>query len=92
LIDDEVDRIVRTCYAQSVDLLTTHRPTLDRIAEELRRHETIDAKQLRNIMEETGAPIASTQSLPIPGAPPQRVVPMPPTTPVSPYQPSEGGM
>ncbi len=92
LIDDEVDRIVRTCYAQSVEILTTHRPSLDRIAEELRRHETIDAKQMRNILEETGAQIASTQSLPIPGAPPQRVVPTPPTTPISSYQPPEGGL
>ncbi|GAC1649380.1 MAG: ATP-dependent zinc metalloprotease FtsH [Ktedonobacteraceae bacterium] len=91
LIDDEVDRIVRTCYAQSTELLTTHRSTLDRIAEELRRHETIDAKQLRNILEETGAQIASTQSLLVPGAPPQRVVPMPPTTPISSYQPPEIG-
>jgi cell division protease FtsH len=87
LIDDEVDRIVRTCYAQSIEILTTHRPTLDRIAEELRRHETIDAKQMRNILEETGAQIASTQSQSIPGAPPQRVVPTPPATPISSYQP-----
>ncbi|GAC1662646.1 MAG: hypothetical protein NVS9B9_24400 [Ktedonobacteraceae bacterium] len=92
LIDDEVDRIVRTCYAQSVDILTTHRPTLDRLAEELRRHETIDAKQMRNILEETGAQIASTQSMAVPGAPPQRIVPAPPTTPISSYQPPDGGM
>ncbi len=92
LIDDEVDRIVRSSYAKSIEILVAHRPTLDRIAEELRRHETIDAKQMRNILEETGAQIASTQSQPIPGAPPQRVVPAPPTTPVSSYQPPEGGM
>ena len=93
LIDEEVDRIVRASYAKSVEILTAYRPTLDRIAEELRRHETIDAKQMRNIMEETSAPIASTQSLPIPGAPPpQRVVPTAPTTPVSSYQPPEGGL
>jgi len=91
LIDDEVDRIVRTSYVKSVEILTTHRSTLDRIAEELRRHETIDAKQMRNILEETGAQIASTQSSPVPGAPPQRVVPTPPTTPVSSYQPPEVG-
>src|SRR5712691_3406047 len=34
-IDDEVERIVNTCYARAVELLTTHRPTLDRIAQEL---------------------------------------------------------
>ena len=69
LIDEEVDRIVREGYNKAVELLSTHRPTLDRIAQELRRHETIDAKQLHTIMEETGAVIASTQfpKIPVPG-------------------------
>jgi cell division protease FtsH len=62
LIDEEVDRIVRSRYARAIELLSAHRPTLDRIAQQLRRHETIDAKQLRAIMEETGAVLASTQS------------------------------
>ncbi len=79
LIDEEVERIVRSCYARAVELLTTYRPTLDRIAQELRRHETIDAQQLRAIMEETGAPIASTQFQPTPAgvvvAPPEPVSP-----------------
>src|SRR5204862_2921417 len=61
LIDDEVQIIVRSCYDQAVNLLATYRPTLDRIAQELRRQETIDIKQLHAIMQETGAPIASTQ-------------------------------
>ncbi len=61
LIDDEVQIIVRSCYDQAVNLLTTYRPTLDRIAQELRRKETIDIKQLHAIMEETSAPIASNQ-------------------------------
>src|SRR2546422_4444597 len=60
-IDDEVDRIVRNAYARAVELLTTHRPTLDRIAQELRRHEVIDSRQLQDIMHETGAVIASPQ-------------------------------
>ncbi|HLG78677.1 MAG TPA: ATP-dependent zinc metalloprotease FtsH [Ktedonobacteraceae bacterium] len=61
LIDEEVDRIVRTCYQQSIDLLTQYRPTLDRIAQELRRQETIDIQVLHQIMSETGAPLASGQ-------------------------------
>src|SRR5579859_4511067 len=52
-IDDEVDRIVRTCYARSLELLQTHRRTLDRIAEELRRQEVIDSEQLQALMQET---------------------------------------
>ncbi|HYL42305.1 MAG TPA: cell division protein FtsH, partial [Ktedonobacteraceae bacterium] len=58
LIDEEVDRIVRTCYNRALELLATHRPTLDRIAQELRRQETIDARQLRQILEETGVTMA----------------------------------
>jgi cell division protease FtsH len=61
LIDEEVDRIVRTCYQKAIDLLTTYRPALDRIAQDLRRYETIDIRQLHAIMEETGSPIAKSQ-------------------------------
>ncbi len=55
VIDEEVNRIVKWAYDQSVNLLTDHRETLDRIARALRLHETLDAKQLRAIMEETGS-------------------------------------
>src|SRR5260221_1060321 len=82
MIDDEVDRIVRTCYARSIELLTTHRATLDRIAEELRKHEVVDARQLKDIMEETGAIIASPQTRP--QGVPQVLAPPPPTSPVLP--------
>ncbi len=54
LIDEEVERIVRTCFAQTYDLIASHRPTLDRIAQELRRQETIDGAQLQMILRETG--------------------------------------
>jgi cell division protease FtsH len=81
-IDDEVDRIVRSCYARSLELLMTHRPTLDRIAQELRRQEVIDSRQLREIMEETGAVIASPQSLS--QGNPQIITPPPGTTPLWP--------
>jgi cell division protease FtsH len=68
LIDDEVERIVRTCYQQTLDLLSSHRSTLDRIAQELRRQETIDARQLQQILDETGVhvhvPEADQDNLP----------------------------
>jgi len=54
LIDEEVDRIVRTCYTQTLALIESHHDTLNRIAQELRRHETIDATQLQAILKETG--------------------------------------
>jgi cell division protease FtsH len=55
IIDEEVNRMVKWAYDQAVKLLTDHRETLDRIAKALRLHETLDAKHLRSIMEETGA-------------------------------------
>jgi cell division protease FtsH len=55
IIDEEVDRIVKWAYNRSVSLLTEHHATLDRIARALRLYETIDARQLREIMVETGA-------------------------------------
>ncbi|HEU5375248.1 MAG TPA: ATP-dependent zinc metalloprotease FtsH [Ktedonobacteraceae bacterium] len=54
VIDEEVDRIVRTCYTQTLAIIEGHRETLDRIAQELRRQETIDAAQLHAILQETG--------------------------------------
>ncbi len=55
IIDEEVNRIVKWAYDRAVGLLSEHRETLDRIARALRLQETLDAKQLRQIMEETGA-------------------------------------
>jgi cell division protease FtsH len=81
-IDEEVERIVRTCYDRSVELLATHRPTLDRIAQELRKHETLDARQLHQILEETGAAMAQPKSPP--EGEPVELAPPPPTAPVVP--------
>src|SRR5947208_2884047 len=55
IIDEEVDHIVKWAYNRAVSLLTEHRETLNRIARARRLYETIDAKQLREIMVETGA-------------------------------------
>ncbi len=55
IIDEEVNRLVRWAYDRAVSLLTEHRETLNRIAKSLRLQETVDARQLREIMVETGA-------------------------------------
>lgn len=78
-IDEEVERIVRTCYSRAVELLTAHRTTLDRIAQELRRHETLDAHQLREILEETGVSMAQPDTSSKSG--PLELAPPPPTPP-----------
>ncbi len=82
LIDDEVERIVRQCYARALSIMSEHRVTLDRIAQELRKNETIDARQLRDILEETGArPAPDAQP---PQAVPVEVAPPPPVDPLAP--------
>src|SRR6266478_5611203 len=55
IIDEEVHRIVMWAYDRAIALLTEHRQTLDYIARSLRLHETLDAKQLRAIIEDTSA-------------------------------------
>ena len=55
IIDEEVNRIVKWAYDRAVSLLTTHRETLDGIAHSLLLHETLDARQLRAILEDTSA-------------------------------------
>jgi cell division protease FtsH len=83
LIDEEVSRLVSEGYQKAVDILTTYRPALDRIAQELRRQETVDAKQLHAILEETGITISSSQLPRHPGAT-KTLEPPPPTPPVVP--------
>src|SRR6266571_1233930 len=88
-IDEEVERIVSMCHDRARELLSTHRATLDRIAQELRRQETIDANQLRQIMDETGAVPASTQGLP--KGVPQVLSPPPPPPPIPPPEVNSSG-
>ena len=54
VIDEEVHALVAEAYGQVKSLLRAHQPTLDRIAQELRRHELLDTKQLLAILAETG--------------------------------------
>jgi cell division protease FtsH len=54
VIDAEVQALVSEAYGQVESLLRAHQPTLARIAQELRRQELLDTKQLLAILEETG--------------------------------------
>jgi len=54
LIDVEARELIEDAYDQVIKLLTDHKATLERIALELRRHETVDANQLAQILVETG--------------------------------------
>ncbi|EPC00093.1 ATP-dependent metalloprotease [Litchfieldella anticariensis FP35 = DSM 16096] len=50
-LDKEVRRIVDECYAQARQILEDNRDKLDTMAEALMMYETIDADQLKDIME-----------------------------------------
>jgi cell division protease FtsH len=55
IVDEEVNHLVKWAYGRAVSLLKDHLVTLDQIAHALRLYETVDARQLREIMIETGA-------------------------------------
>jgi cell division protease FtsH len=64
VIDDETRDLVQAAYQQVKQMLTEHRVTLERIGQELRRHETLDAKQLGQILIETGISLAEVAPIP----------------------------
>jgi cell division protease FtsH len=64
LIDEETRNLVQSAYQQVRNMLTEHKVTLERIALELRRQETVDAKQLAKILEETGISLAEVSPTP----------------------------
>jgi cell division protease FtsH len=64
VIDEETRDLVQTAYQRVKQLLTEHKPTLERIATELRRHETLDARQLSQILIETGVSLAEVAPTP----------------------------
>src|SRR6266699_1368037 len=55
IIDEEVNTVVKRAYDRALSLLTSHHDTLDCIARSLRLHETLDARQLHAIIEDTSA-------------------------------------
>jgi cell division protease FtsH len=64
LIDEETRNLVQTAYQQVRNMLTEHKATLERIAQELRRQETVDAKRLSQILVETGVSLAEVAPTP----------------------------
>ncbi len=58
LIDAEIRRVIDENYERAKQILVTHRDKLEKMAEALMLYETIDAEQIKNIMEgrEPGEP------------------------------------
>jgi cell division protease FtsH len=55
VIDDEVARLLRKAEQTAIELLRTHRPTLDRVVDLLLEQEVIDGNQLIAAIRETGS-------------------------------------
>jgi cell division protease FtsH len=50
-IDAEITRIINEQYARATEIITSRRPALDKIAEALLEHETIEGKHVMEILE-----------------------------------------
>jgi cell division protease FtsH len=50
-IDQEMQRIITECYERCKELLTKHRDQLDLIAQQLLKRETLDAEQIKQLIE-----------------------------------------
>src|SRR4051794_19848358 len=86
-IDREVRKLIDDAYATAKDMLTTHRDKLEVIAKALLEYETLDGKQINEIIEHgrllnppPGPNAPATQEMP-PEKPPKQVVVAPDVTP-----------
>ena len=70
-IDAEITRIINEQYVRATELISAHRPALDKIAEALLEYETIEGKHVMEILQ-TGA-ISSPVIRELPPALPPRV-------------------
>jgi cell division protease FtsH len=50
-IDEEIHRIIETQYQRATDIVRQHRSALDKIAEALLEHETIDGKHVLEVLQ-----------------------------------------
>ena len=56
VVDEEVERILQECYRNGVELLRTHRDALDRLAQALLEHETLDEQEILRVTQLPPAP------------------------------------
>ena len=77
-IDDEIRRIVESAHVQAKDILTEHRPDLEKLSEILVKRETIEREQFEALLDGQteedvfGAEAPPPPEVPIPPAPAER--------------------
>jgi len=77
VIDEEVKKIVDLQYARAKDIIISHRTALDKIAEALLEHETIDGIHVQEIVDhgEMRTPVRLPEPPPLPEAKPDAKTP-----------------
>ncbi len=50
IIDDEIDRLIRTALTTASDMVSGHKEAMDRIAEHLLKHETIEREEFEKVV------------------------------------------
>ena len=92
-IDSEVKRIVDECYKRAQELLASHRDKLEMIANSLLEFETLDGKQVEDIIKTgtfTPPPKPPVEMGPMLGAPAGTPLPETPVKPAPPKLPGLG--
>ncbi len=69
-IDAEITRIINEQYARATEVIRTHRPALDKIAEALLEYETIEGKHVMEILKDGAISSPVIRELP-PALPPK---------------------
>merc|ERR1712212_417380 len=87
LTDEEINRILNESYKRATNLLTKHKKELVLLAEALLKYETLDAEDVRCIVEQKRPPTASQKptssgGTSVPAAPGRRPLPPLPTLPL----------
>jgi cell division protease FtsH len=74
-IDDEIRRIIEAAHRRATDILTSHRPDLERISEILVKRETIEKEQFEALLDgQSEEDVFGAE------APPPPEIPVPPAT------------
>merc|ERR1712150_14016 len=87
LTDEEINRLLNESYKRATDLLTKHKKELVLLAEALLKYETLDAEDVKCIVEQKRPPTASQKptssgGTSVPAAPGRRPLPAPPPLPL----------
>ncbi|HEY9713059.1 MAG TPA: AAA family ATPase, partial [Chroococcales cyanobacterium] len=77
IIDEEVTRIVSEQYTRVKDSLIKHRPHMDAIVKVLLEKETLDKKEVDQIIEEVNTRLASDERMPTSGGDDSGIMPPP---------------